>query len=44
MYRHLCIGFISLMLKVKHLLEYKNLFSPKEYEENDKTMQNIFNK
>ena len=30
------IGFIDFMVKVKSLLHYTNLFSPNEYEENDK--------
>ena len=32
------------MLKIKSLLEYKNLFFPNEYEKNDKIIYNIFNK
>ena len=31
-----CIGFIDFMLKGKHFLEYTNLFSPNDYENNDK--------
>ena len=34
--RYLCIGFIDFMLKDKSLLDYTNLFSPNEYEKNDK--------
>ena len=30
-----CIGFIDLMLKGKHFLDYKNLFSPNDYEKDD---------
>ena len=30
------IGFIDFMLKGKSLLDYTNLFSPNEYEKNDK--------
>ena len=30
------IGFIDFMLKCKSLLKYKNLFSPNDYEKNDK--------
>ena len=33
---YFCIGFIDVMLKVKRLLEYTNLFSPNEYKNNDK--------
>ena len=33
---YFCIGFIDVMLKVKRLLEYTNLFSPNEYKSNDK--------
>ena len=31
-----CIGFIDFMLKGKSLLDYTNLFSPNNYEKNDK--------
>ena len=30
-----CVGFIDFMLKGKSLLDYTNLFSPKEYKKND---------
>ena len=30
------IGFIDFTLKGKSLLDYTNLFSPKDYEKNDK--------
>ena len=33
---YFCTGFIDFMLKHKSLLKYSNLFSPSEYEENDK--------
>ena len=36
------IGFIDFMLKGKSLLEYANLFSPKKYEKNDKTILKKF--
>ena len=29
------IGFIDFMLKSKSLLDYRNLFSPNDYEKND---------
>ena len=32
---YICIGFIDFMLKGKSLLDYKNLFSPYNYENND---------
>ena len=32
---YFCIGFIDFMLTGKGLLEYVNLFSPSDYEEND---------
>ena len=31
-----CIEFIDFMLKGKSLLDYTNLFSPNDYEQNDK--------
>ena len=33
---YFCIGFIDFILKDRSLLEYTNLFSPNEYEKNDK--------
>ena len=40
---YFCIGFIiDFMLKGKNLLDYTNLFSPKEYEKNEKVILNIF--
>ena len=33
---YFCIGFIDFMLKGKSLLEYTNLFSPNDYEKNEK--------
>ena len=33
---YFCIGFIDFMLKGKSFLEYTNLFSPNDYEQNDK--------
>ena len=41
MCRYFCIGFIDFMLKGKSLLEYTNLFSPKEYGKNDKNDKRI---
>ena len=40
MYGYFCIGFIGFIMKGKSLLEYTNLFSPKKYEMNDKTILN----
>ena len=39
---YFCIGFIDFMLKVKNLLEYTNLFSPKNYEKNNKIILKYF--
>ena len=36
------IGFIDFMLKGKSLLEYTNLFSPDDYEKNDKIILEYF--
>ena len=36
------IGFIDFILKGKSLLEYTNLFSPNDYEKNDKITFNHF--
>ena len=36
------IGFIKLMLKVKSWLDYINLFSPNDYEKNDKIILKYF--
>ena len=36
--------FIDFMLKGKSLLEYKNLFSPNDYEKMTKQYENIFNR
>ena len=39
---YFCIGFIDFMLKGKSLLDYVNLFSPKDYENNDKIILKYF--
>ena len=39
---YFCIGFIDLMLKGKSLLDYTNLFSPNDYEKNDKIILKYF--
>ena len=36
------IRFIDFMLKVNSLLDYTNLFSPNEYEKNDKIIPKYF--
>ena len=41
-YGYFRIRFIDFMLKCKSLLHYKNLFSPKAYEKNDKIILKIF--
>ena len=40
---YFCIAFIDFMLKGNILLDITHLFSPNEYEKNDKIIQNIFN-
>ena len=42
MCRYFCIGFINFMLKGKSLLDYTNLFSPDDYEKNDKVILKYF--
>ena len=37
-----CIGFIDFILKVKSLLEYINVFSPNDYEKNNKIILKYF--
>ena len=37
-----CIGFIDFMLKGKCFLDYTNLFSPDDYEKNDKLTLKYF--
>ena len=39
---YFCIGFIDFMLKGKSLLVYRNLFSPNDYEKNDKRILKYF--
>ena len=39
---YFCIGFIDFMLKGKSLVDYTNLFSPNEYQKNNKTMLKYF--
>ena len=39
---YFCTGHINFMLKGKRLLDYRNLFSPYEYEKNDKIMLKYF--
>ena len=43
MYGSCGIGFIDFMLKGKSFFDYTNLFSPNNYEKNDKIILNIFN-
>ena len=42
MYGYFCIGFIDFMLKGKSLQDYGNLFSPNDYEKNDKIILKLF--
>ena len=39
---YFCTGFIDLMLKRKSLLDYTNLFSPNDYENNNKIILKYF--
>ena len=39
---YFCIGFIDFMLKGKSFLDYINLFSPYDYEKNDKIILKCF--
>ena len=39
---YFCIEYIDFMLKGKSLLDYTNLFSPNEYEKNDKIILKYF--
>ena len=39
---YFCIGFIDFMLKGKSLLDNANLFSPNNYERNDKILLKYF--
>ena len=39
---YFCIGFIDIMLESKSLLLHRNLFSPNEYEKNDKIILKYF--
>ena len=42
MYWYFCIKIIGFMLKDKSLLNYTNLFSPNDYEKNDKIILKCF--
>ena len=39
---YFCIKFIDFMLKGKRVLDYTNLFSPNDYEKNDKVILKYF--
>ena len=39
---YFCTGFIDFILKSISLLDYTNLFSPDEYEKNDKIILKYF--
>ena len=39
---YFCFRFIDFMLKGKSLLEHANLFSPNDYEKNDKIVLKYF--
>ena len=42
MWEYFCIAFIDFKLKGKSFLDYKNIFSPNDYEKNDKIILNYF--
>ena len=42
MCEYFCIGFIDFMLKGRSLLDYTKLFSPNDYEKNDKIILKYF--
>ena len=42
MYGYFCIGFIDFMLRVKILVDYKDLFCPNDYEKNNKIILKYF--
>ena len=42
MCEYFCVGFIDFMLKSKSLLDYTNLFSPNDYQKNDKIILKYF--
>ena len=42
MCRYFCITFMDFLLRDKGLLEYTNLFSPDDYENNGKTVLKCF--
>ena len=42
MCRYFYIGFIDFMLKITSLIDYTNLFSPNDYEKNDKIILKYF--
>ena len=39
---YIFIGFIDFMIKARDLLDYTNLFYPKEYEKSDKIILKYF--
>ena len=42
MYGYICIGFIDFMIKGESLLHHTHLFSPNDYEKNDKIILKSF--
>ena len=40
--QYFCIRFINFVLKEKGFLDYTNIFSPEEYEENDNLILTFF--
>ena len=39
---YFCVGFIDFMLKGENMLDHANLFSPNDYEKNDKIILKCF--
>ena len=39
---YFCIGFIGFMLAGKKLIDYTNLFSPYDFDKNDRIILNYF--
>ena len=39
---YFCIEFIDFVLQDKSMLDYRNLFSPNDYEKNDKIIKKFF--
>ena len=42
MFKFYCIAFVEYMITGKTLLDYSNIFSPNDYQKNDKIIYNYF--